>query len=552
MDAAIFAKSVRDRWISITVAAGTLALFLLFAMAIYGDIDLSLYTNLPEAMRSLMGIPTGADAAALAYNVMLGTIASLTLAGLAISIGASAIAGEERDGTLGLLLGNPRSRSQVLRSKAASMLALIALAALLLWGAGLGTPAVLGVEIGATQVGAMVLHLAVNALFYGFLALAIGAWTGNRPLASGAAVVVMVVSFVGTGLVPLIDEIADLVRALPWYYFDGSQPLLNGIDWGHLGVLGGGTVLFAAAALVGVNRRDLRGRNGGASLVDRLRAHPATHAAMERLAGSTRVSHIWVKTASEHQGIVALTALVMFSMMGLLIGVMYTFIDDALVGFADSVPESFLALAGGGDMSTPEGFYQIETFGLMAPIAVILVTVVIGSRALAGEEARHTMGLLLANPIRRRRVVFEKAAVMVLFAAIVGLATFAGVALGSLLAGLDLSIANVAAISTLVTLLGLVFGGLALALGAATGRVRVAVYGSVGAAIAFHVVNAYLPLNPDLADLARISPFYYYLGADPLNTGMPWDHAAVLTGLAVVLIAAAVPLFERRDLRTRG
>ena len=229
------------------------------------------------------------------------------------------------------------------------------------------------------------------------------------------------------------------------------------------------SAVFAVAAVVGVNRRDLRDQSVGVTLVDRLRSNPMTHTVVDRLAGSTRVSRIWIKTASEHQGLVFVTAVVMFFVMGLLIGPMYTLINDALVGFTDEFPEILLALFGGGDMSTAEGFYQLETFGMMAPIAVMIVTVVIGARALAGEEKRRTMGLLLANPVSRSTVVLEKSAAMVLAGFVVGIATFAGVAAGSLVGGLGMNMGNIAATSLLVTLVGLVFGALALALSAATG-----------------------------------------------------------------------------------
>jgi len=56
-------------------------------------------------------------------------------------------------------------------------------------------------------------------------------------------------------------------------------------------------------------------------------------------------------------------------------------------------------------------------------------------------------------------------------------------------------------------------------------------------------------LSDQLADYARWSPFYYYLTSDPLNTGMHWGHAGVLAALTVVLLAAAVAFFNRRDLR---
>jgi ABC-2 type transport system permease protein len=548
----VFTKSVRDRWKGEAIGVVTLALLLLFGMSTYRDIDLSVYTDLPEALRSLMNIPKDADVASLAYGAIYGSYGTLTLAGLAIAMGSASIAGEERKGTLGLLLGNPTSRTRVLVAKAGSLVVLTGLGAVVLWGAGRLAPLMLDVSVAGMQVGAFVFHMFVISVFFGFLALAIGAWTGSSGLAAGVTSGIMFISFVAEGLLPLVEGLENVAKAFPWYYFTGSQPVLNGIDWGHIGVLLAASAVFAVAAVVGVNRRDLRDQSVGVTMTDRLRSNPMTHTVVDRLAGSTRVSQIWIKTASEYQGLVFVTAVGMFFVMGLLIGPMYTLINDALVGFTDEFPEILLALFGGGDMSTAEGFYQLETFGMMAPIAVMIVTVVIGARALAGEEKRRTMGLLLANPVSRSTIVLEKSAAMVLAGFVVGIATFAGVAAGSLVGGLGMNMGNIAATSLLVTLVGLVFGALALALGAALGRVSVAIFGAVGAALAFHLLNAFLPFNDSLEGYARLTPFYYYLTSDPLNNGMHWGHGAILAGLTVLLIALAVWLFQRRDLRQTG
>jgi len=546
----VYTKAIRDRWLAMVIAVTVLALFLLYTMALYREIDLSIYTDLPESMRVLVGIAEGADAASLSYSVMLNFTAALTLAGLAISMGAASIAGEERKGTLGLLLSNPRTRSRVLVGKSASMVTLTVLGGAVLLAAGYGVPSLLEVEIGDSHVGATMVHLVLNALFYGFLATAVGAWTGNRSLASGVSGGILIVSYFAVGLLPLDPDLAGLARAFPWYYFDRSDPLVNGFGWSHLAVLGGGIVVLGALALVGVNRRDLRSRSVARTPLDQLRANPVTRAVFDRLAGSARVSRLWVKTTSEHQGLLIVTAVVMFFMMGVLLGPMYVAIEDNLVRVAGDLPEAVLAIAGGGDLGTPEGFYRIETFALSAPIAVMIVSIVIGARGLAGEEAQRTMGLLLANPIRRSTVVVQQALAMVVYAVVVGLATFGGVTVGSLISNLDLSIPAVAATSGLVTLLGLVFGALALALGAATGRVRVAVYGAVGVALASHLVNAYLPLSDRFAPYARWTPNYYYLSSDPLINGMPWAHGAVLAALVVVIVGAAVVLFNQRDIRS--
>ena len=78
---------------------------------------------------------------------------------------------------------------------------------------------------------------------------------------------------------------------------------------------------------------------------------------------------------------------------------------------------------------------------------------------------------------------------------------------------------------------------------------KIAIFGSVGPALVFYLWNAFIPLSDSLAGYARWSPFYYYSGNDPLVNGMHWGHGALLAGLAAGLVALALFLFQRRDLR---
>lgn len=551
MLANVFTKTVRDRWRAMAIAAVALGAFLLYGMSVYREIDLSVYTDLPEEIRELMGYGDATDASALAYGAVYSFMGALTLAGVAIAMGSSAIAGEERNGTIGLLLANPKSRTHVLLSKAASMVLVTGAGAAALWGLGRAVPMLLDVDVTGSEVGPLVLHMCANAVFYGFLALMIGAWTGNGGTASGASAAVMAVSYVAAGMLPLVSGLADFARVFPWYYYDGSDPVLNGVHAGHLGVLIGASAVFVAVAVIGVNRRDLTERAVGVTLLDRLRGNPLTQTVVERLQGSARVSRISVKTTSEHQGLLIVTGLVLF-LFGVMMGPFYTLLDEALREFAEQVPEELLAAIGNADMGTPEGWYQAENFSLTLPIALILVTAVVGARALAGEEQNRTMGLLLANPISRSSVVMEKTVAMIAYAIVLGVLTFVGTVLGSLLGGLGMSAGNIAATSLLLTLLGLVFGSVALALSAATGLVRVAGYGTAGLALGFYLLNAFVPLSEGLAGYARLSPFHYYLTSDPLTNGMHWGHGGGLVGLMAVLVVASVVLFERRDLRQSG
>ena len=545
---ALIGQSVRDRYRGVLIATVSLGAMLILAAAAYGQIDIAIYDSLPAAVRSTMGIPLGADGQLLAYTAMFATMGGLALAGVAISIGASSIAGEESAGLLGILLGTPTSRVGVLSAKAVTLVLLIGFAGLGMWSAGLLAPVMLGFELGETHVGAMALTLTLSSLFYGFLALGIGAATGNRGLGSGIASAVLVLGFVTAGILPLFSATEDLAKTIPWSWLSENQPLVNGIDAGNLALFAAGIVVFYAVGVVGLRRRDLRGRTAGGSLLDKLKQNPTMAKSLARLTGSVKSSSLHALTFSSYQGLLSVVAGIMFAYLGLLLGPVYSAMEDTVKSLSGALPEELLTLVGGADMSTPAGFYQTETLGLVAPIAVILVGIVVSGRSIAGEETGGRLGLLLAQPISRAAIVRDTAVVMLGYVAVVSLSTAAGIAGGSLIGGLAINLWFVAQAGIMIFGLGAVFGGLALALSAGTGRQSVATFGTVGVAAVAYFGYSMLTLAGEDA-WAKVSPFYYYGAAEPLANGANWGHLAILLGIAAVLVAAAFPLFQRRDLR---
>lgn len=553
MLANVFLKTIRDRWLGWTIATGVIWSFVLLGFAAYSGLDLSILATFPEAYRTLIGLRPGMDAGALSIAAIYGTYGSMTFAAMALAMGAASIAGEERAGTLGLLLANPKSRTHVFVSKVLALLLLIVVSTLAMWAISTGSASTMNIALGDLDLMALNTHMLASTLFYGLLAVAVSAATGNRGAAIGASTGVLVVGFLGAGLLPLIEGGEKWAKLFPWYYFNGSEPLYNGIDWSHVGLLLGAAAVFAIVGLAGFSRRDLTGQSVGVTMIDRLRENPITKKLADRLAGSARVSSIWLKTASEHQ-IALVSACSYLFFVQLMLGPFYTALPRAAIDLLAQLPEGLdvlFAFFGGGDMSTAAGFFQIETFGMMAPIMIMLVTISVGANAVAGEESKRTMGLLLANPIKRSRIIVEKTWTMVLYASIVGVAAFAGTALGSALANLDISTWNIAATCLLLTLIGIAGGALALAIGSGTGRKGAAVWGATGAMVGLHMLNSIGSVSDDLSALQKLSPFYYYLGGDPLNAGLDWTHAAVLAAIAIALVGVSVPLFQRRDIREK-
>jgi ABC-2 type transport system permease protein len=124
----------------------------------------------------------------------------------------------------------------------------------LLIGVALG-----GGGIGVGNTAAFAVHLAFFRLAIGAVALALGAGTGRRALASGVAAGVGVFGWLINGFAPLVSALDWLRYLSPFYYYAGHDPLTQGIDAGDLAVLGVVAVALAAVGMLAFERRDLRG-----------------------------------------------------------------------------------------------------------------------------------------------------------------------------------------------------------------------------------------------------------------------------------------------------
>ncbi len=549
MSSAVVARrELISGWRGPAIAVVAVFATLLLGMAMYARLDVGIFDTLPEAVRSLIGVPVGAGVETLAYSYMLDTMASLVLGGIAIAIGARVVAGEESDGTLSLVLGAGASRERFAVWKGAALASLVALAGVLMWASAELAPVVLGIDKGDAMLAASLTHLTANALLYGFLAFAVGAATGRRGVAVSAGAAVMVLGWLLAGLLPLFEETEGLAEFVPWTWFNGHAPLLNGVDGSHLALQVGSVVVLFVVGVVGFTRRDLRVASSK-TLLERLQSFPMLHGVSDRFAISARSRGMFALLFSSRLALVALISFTMFALMGVAMGPLYSAMAVQLSQITDSLPIELMTMMGAGDMSTPEGYFWGETMGLMAPIAVIVVGVAAASGGIAGQEKARHLSLVLSAPVPRWRIVASSAGVMAVYIAIVTAATMSGIWIGSVIAGLGMDAAAIAGAGLQLFLLGCVYSGVALLVAAATGRPGAALWSSAGFAVVGHLSNSYLSLSEETQRWAMVSPFHFYGADEPLVTGASWESVLVLGLLAAVLVALSFPLFQRRDLR---
>lgn len=531
----VAAKAVRDR----TPQATTIGLIL--AVGIAGMIAMGsamkdtfddLTADLPEAYAGIIGSAGGNYVVTASF----GLIAPIAVLVIAISAGTRAFAREENRRTADLLLTQPVTRRDVVVSKAAVMVTNITLACAMLAIGGAAAAAVIdldGVTPGLVVAGAI--HVYFLGLAFGMMALAVANVTGSASIGTGVAVGVAVVSNLMSGLLPLVGGLEWAAKLSPWYYFNGSEPTTNGVDIIHLGVLLAVAVAAFAVAYVVVELRDVGSYRGGS-----LPKIPAIG-----LITRPKVSTIFTKSLSERQTLLVIGA-VGLAGMAVAIGAMYSSFESTLADVGDKLPDSLGGLIGTTEIGTPAGWVQAEMMSIVVPFALLAIGVVIGVGAIAGEDDRHTLPMLIAGPVTRRQVVLEKAAALVLGLVAIGILTSLGLWLGSVVGGLDLGVGNMFAGVGHATMLGIFFGTLALAVGSKWSK-STALQITIGVALAAYLGDWLLGISDSTDQFAAISPWFYMSDAEALVNGANIGYLAVLAALSIVAIAAAVFGFERRE-----
>jgi len=166
---------------------------------------------------------------------------------LTIGYGASAIAGQEKDGHLELVLSLPFSRRVVVMQKIGALtlqaviLCLFTFLAVLVghwFELGLGVPELTTATLGVLLLG----------IDFGLLALAIGAGTGNRGLAVGVASTVAAASYLVSSMAPVVSWL-DPAKYLSLFYWSvGDDQLQDGLSVAAFAVLAGTGVVLAVVA----------------------------------------------------------------------------------------------------------------------------------------------------------------------------------------------------------------------------------------------------------------------------------------------------------------
>lgn len=243
--------------------------------------------------------------------------------------------------------------------------------------------------------------------------------------------------------------------------------------------------------------------------------------------------------------VIAIVTLVAIGAM--YVGIMST-AGDAYIAMMEDFPEALSNIYGTQD-GTATGMVMAAMYEIMGPIVLLTYAIGLGSSAAVGEEEARTLPILLSSPLRRRSILVAKTIVAVAGAVLITAAMWLSIVAFTAIVGMDTSGYDVLGAS--VQLLGMVFlfGALSLGVAAWRGSSGLGMAAAAGVAVFSYFITTLLPVVEELADLARLTPWYLYSGAQAIYDGIDLWLLGVAVALAAALLGLGMVTLERRDLK---
>ena len=222
---------------------------------------------------------------------------------------------------------------------------------------------------------------------------------------------------------------------------------------------------------------------------------------------------------------------------------------EALNEYMQKLPEAFKqAFIGTEDYTSAIGYLSSEVYTQMLPILFLFYSIGTGSSAIAGEEDKGTLDIIISTPIRRSRVILEKFFSLVFGLLFLCVIVVVSLYIGTTVMDMNIALGNLIAITFSLFLLALNFGSLALLIGSLTGNKGVAIGLTTAVAILAFFVNALAPIADFLEGFQKFSPFYHYSANNPLRNGLDLGSVIFFICITVFLLILSIAVFEKRDL----
>lgn len=217
-------------------------------------------------------------------------------------------------------------------------------------------------------------------------------------------------------------------------------------------------------------------------------------------------------------------------------------IDTAFANMPESVQKVVGSVASFHDISA---YLDQQIFALRMPLLSIILSIVVFTGLVAGNEQRGLTESELMLPIGRTKLLLHKLLAGAVITLVASIGIIAGIFVALLLINEHVAASHILQSTVSCWLVSLCFGLLAYAIGAVTGKKGLTVGIASGYAFLSYLITSMAVSVSQLEQVNKASLFYYY--GDSRLSGADF----ILFGLIIAaLVIIGILGFNRRDIRT--
>ena len=258
------------------------------------------------------------------------------------------------------------------------------------------------------------------------------------------------------------------------------------------------------------------------------------------------------KTIYEKRWMVLGWSIGVAAMSLLMMSFYHSFSDGVFDQIANNLPKSFQSLIGDlKALKTVPGFVAQQVFALRIPLLTIIMSVILFSGLLAGDENEGSLQTLLTRPIKRYQVYLQKLLAGLIVSFVVCFAAIPGVVIGLVLISESMSLWMLFQAVVAVWMLASTFGVIGFSLGAIFGKRGQA--GSIAGIFAFlsFLITSFVGNVPSIESVEKLSLFHYYNKPAVAEFGLSLSNCLVFVLVALFFAILGLIIFVRRDIYQR-
>ena len=198
-------------------------------------------------------------------------------------------------------------------------------------------------------------------------------------------------------------------------------------------------------------------------------------------------------------------------------------------------------------LTTIEGYVTSQILSYM-PVVLAIYATLAGTSMITGEIEGGTMDLIMAHPISRWQVVLQKYAALVVSIIVICLLFGLGMVIAGLAIGADVTMVTWLLAALNVVPITVFYASIAFVLSCFLRGRGIPIGVTIGLVIAGFILSGLAPMVAELEPYREFTIYYLFTAGKPFSTGLVPLHLVILVIGSLLLFAASLFAFERRDI----